>query len=77
MQAAYPTDCPNRRLLTLGRISHDPALQQWTQMTTWAAYASHPNPPWSQTDVHQVCGQVVEQWTLSRWRKVNGSWSGV
>jgi hypothetical protein len=46
----------------------DADIHQITLMAQWAAYAQETPPPWSQSEVLNVCHRVLGSWTLKRWR---------
>jgi len=46
----------------------DADIQQITLMAQWAAYAQESSPPWSQSEILNVCHRVLGSWTLKRWR---------
>ena len=46
----------------------DADIYQITLMAQWAAYGQEAPPPWSQSEVLNVCHRVLGSWTLKRWR---------
>jgi len=50
--------------------SDDADLHRLTAVATWAAYAPYLDAPWSHDDVQAVCGRMLNQLTLRRWRHI-------
>jgi transglutaminase-like putative cysteine protease len=44
-------------------------IEQLTRMAEWAAYATDLAPPWQWAETRNVCEQVLDAWTLRRWRR--------
>ncbi|HEV3144543.1 MAG TPA: transglutaminase domain-containing protein [Gemmataceae bacterium] len=45
-------------------------ILEFGRMAEWAAYAPGHTPPWTEARVRDVCGCVLQQWTLRRWHEL-------
>jgi hypothetical protein len=58
------------RALFREQVAENPDLEELACLAEWACYAADLNPPWAAAEVRNVCGRVLDRWTLRRCRKL-------